>query len=75
METGDTPQPAPEVIFSAKINIIEIRQIIMMWPATMLANNLMINANGLINTLKNSTGTKINFTPMGTPGGLKICPQ
>ena len=74
-ETGETPQPAPGAIFSAKINIIDIRQMIMIWPATMFANKRMINANGLMNTLKNSTGTRINFTPNGTPGGLKICPQ
>ena len=38
----------------------------------MLAKRRMINANGLMNTLRNSTGTKMNFTPNGTPGGLKI---
>ena len=42
----------------------------------MLAKRRMINAPGLINTaLNNSTGTKMNFTPNGTPGGLKIWPQ
>jgi len=71
-DTGETPQPAPAFIFSPKMNIIEIKQMIMMWPATMFAKRRMIKAKGLINTLKNSTGTRMNFTPSGTPGGLKM---
>ena len=74
-DTGVIPQPAPLAIFSAKMNIIEIKQMMMMWPATMFAKRRMINAKGLMNTLKNSTGTRMNFTPNGTPGGLKMWPQ
>ena len=40
-----------------------------MCPATIFANSRIINAKGLINTLRNSTGTKIGFTPTGTPEG------
>ena len=74
MAKGDAPQPA-YTFNSPNININEMRQIIMMWPATMLAKSRMIRAKGLMNTLRNSTGTNINFTPKGTPGGLKIWPQ
>ena len=65
------PKPCPNFSVNTKIN--EIKQIMIMCPATMLAKRRMINAPGLINTaLNNSTGTKMNFTPNGTPGGLKI---
>ena len=74
IDTGVAPQPIAGLI-SANMKIREIKQIIMMCPATMLANNLMIKANGLIKTLRNSTNTKIGFTKPGTPGGLKIWPQ
>ena len=47
----------------------------MIWPATMFANNRIINAIGFMNKLNTSTGTKINLIPSGTPGGLNICPQ
>ena len=71
IDTGDAPQPIAGLIW-AKMKIKEIKQIIIICPATMFANNLIINANGLMNTLKNSTNTKIGFTKPGTPGGLKI---
>ena len=74
IETGEAPQPMAGLI-CAKIKISDIRQMIMICPATMFANNLIINAKGLIKTLKNSTSTKMGFTKPGTPGGLKICPQ
>ena len=74
IDTGEAPQPMAGLI-CAKIKIKEIKQMIIMWPATILANNLIINAKGLIKTLKNSTNTSIGFTKPGTPGGLKICPQ
>ena len=58
-----------------KINISDIKQIMIMCPATIFANKRMINENGFKNKLINSTGTKINLTQPGTPGGLKICNQ
>ena len=73
-EKGAVPQPAAALMLP-KINISEIKQIIMMCPATILAKRRMIRANGLMKTLMNSTGTRINLTPNGTPGGLKICAQ
>ena len=46
-----------------------------MCPADILANNLIVNAIGLIMIPNNSTGTKMNFTANGTPGGFKVCAQ
>ena len=74
MENNDVPQPA-YVLNPAKMKMSEIRHIIIICPATMFAKRRMIKAIGLMNTLRNSTGTRINFTPNGIPGGLKICPQ
>ena len=70
-EKSDVPQPA-YLLNPAKMKMSEIRHIIMICPATMLAKRRMINAIGLMNTLRNSTGTRINFTPNGIPGGLKM---
>ena len=71
MDTGDAAKPSAGLIWpNMKIN--EIKQMMMICPATILANNLMINAKGLIKTLRNSTSTNIGFTKPGTPGGLKI---
>ena len=72
IDITEEAHPAAGLIFSANMNINEIKQIIIMCPATILANNLIINAKGLMNTLKNSTITKIGLTTPGTPGGLKI---
>ena len=56
----------------AKMKMSEIRHIIMICPATMLAKRRMINAIGLMKKLSISTGTKINLIPSGMPGGLNI---
>ena len=74
IENTDVPQPA-YLFNSAKMKMSEIRHMIIICPATMFAKRRMINAIGLINTLRNSTGTRISFTPIGIPGGLNICPQ
>jgi len=74
IENNDVPQPA-YVFNPAKMKISDMRHIIIMCPATMFAKRRMINAMGLINTLRNSTGTRMSFTPIGIPGGLNICPQ
>ena len=57
-----------------KINISETRQMIMICPAIIFANNRIINAKGFVNMPRNSTRIKMGLTPSGT-GGLKICPQ
>ena len=74
IEKTDVPQPA-YLFKPAKMKMSEIRHIMIICPATMFAKRRMINAIGLMNTLRNSTGTRISFTPIGIPGGLKICPQ
>ena len=74
MEKIEAPQPA--YLFNpAKMKMSEMRHIIIICPATMLAKRRMINAIGLMNKLRISTGTRINLIPSGIPGGLKICPQ
>ena len=71
MDTGEAANPNAGFIW-AKMKIRDIKHMMMMCPATMFANNLMIRANGLMKTLKNSTRTRIGFTNPGTPGGLKM---
>ena len=72
---GEKPQPAA-VFMAPKINISDTKLKMIICPATMLANNLIISAAGLmINTPATSTGIKITFTKKGTPGGQKIWPQ
>src|SRR5215217_6084909 len=73
IETGEKPQPIPVLIF-AKMKISETKQIMMMWPASILAKRRMINAKGLVKMERISTGIIINFTKPGT-GGQKICFQ
>lgn len=74
METGEKPQPAT-LLKEANMKINEIKQMMMMWPANILANNLMINEAGLVNTApKNSTKAMMGFMAPGT-GGLKMCAQ
>ena len=73
IDTGAKPHPAT-LLMAPKIKINITKQVITMWPATILANKRTINANGLVKIPKNSTGTKIGFTKPGT-GGLKICAQ
>ena len=73
MDKGENPQPTP-LFKSPKMKISDIKQMIMIWPANILANNRMINANGLVKMPRNSTNTRIGLTPTGT-GGLKTCFQ
>ena len=70
IDTGENAQPIA-LLRPPKMNISEIRQIIMMCPASILANKRMISANGLVNTPRNSTSTNIGLMAPGT-GGLKI---
>ena len=70
MDTGEKPQPIPVLMFE-KMKMSEIRQLIMICPASILAKRRMINANGLVKIERISTGIIITFTPCGT-GGQKI---
>ena len=47
----------------------------MICPAEMLANNLIINAKGLVKIPTISIGIIIGIKAKGTPGGLNICTQ
>ena len=71
MDTGEKPQPNP-ALMAPKININETRQMMIMCPAIMLANNRIIKAIGFVNIPMISTGIRMNFTGMGTPGGQKV---
>ena len=58
-----------------KINIRDIRLNIIICPAEMFANNLIISEMGFIKIPKNSIGAKNNFIGTGIPGIQKICFQ
>ena len=58
-----------------KIKISDIRLNIIICPAEIFANNLIINEIGLIKIPKNSIGAKNNFIGTGMPGIQKICFQ
>jgi hypothetical protein len=73
IEIGENPHPIA-ALSPPKININEIRQMMMICPASIFANNLMISANGFVNTERTSTSIRMGFIPPGT-GGLNICPQ
>ena len=51
IEKGEVPQPAPEFSLPT-MNMSEIKQMMIMCPATIFAKRRIINAKGLINTLK-----------------------
>ena len=70
IDNGENPQPI-YVLSAPKINMSDIKQMMIICPAIMLAKRRIINAKGFVNTPKISTGIKIGFTPIGT-GGLKI---
>ena len=74
-EATDTPYPATGPIKSPKINIRLKKDNIMMWPAVMFANNLIIRTNGFKSTPNISIGVKIKSTGLGTPGIAKMCFQ
>ena len=75
IDTGEKPQPATGLM-APNMNINMIKQVIIMCPATIFANNLIINEAGLISkTLNNSTGIKITFTKIGMPGAKKYVPK
>ena len=54
------------------MNIKDIKLKIIICPAEIFANNLIINAKGLVNIPIISIGTIIGIKAKGTPGGLKI---
>ena len=58
-----------------KINMSDIKLNIIICPADMLANNLIIREIGLIKMPKNSIGARNNFIGTGMPGIQKICFQ
>jgi hypothetical protein len=60
----------PLLIF-AKMKMREIRQIMIMCPASMFAKRRIIRAKGFVKMLRISTGTMMNLIPKGT-GGLNI---
>ena len=55
-----------------KINMSDIKLNIIICPADMLANNLIIREIGLIKIPKNSIGARNNFIGTGMPGIQKI---
>lgn len=68
--TGRNPKPAI-LLMAAKTNINEMKQMIMICPATIFANSRIIKAVGLIKIPANSTGIKISLIKKGTSGGQK----
>ena len=58
-----------------KINMSDIKLNIIICPADILANNLIIREIGLIKIPKNSIGARNNFIGTGMPGIQKICFQ
>ena len=58
-----------------KIKISDIKLNIIICPAEIFANNLIINEIGLMKIPKNSIGAKNNFIGTGMPGIQKICFQ
>ena len=58
-----------------KINMSDIKLNIIICPAEMLANNLIIKEIGLIKMPKNSIGARNNFIGAGMPGIQKMCFQ
>lgn len=61
--------------YDLNINIREIKLIIIICPAVMLAKSRIINEKGLVNIPINSIGAKKSFIGTGTPGAQKICFQ
>lgn len=70
--TGDKLQAArsPRPLCAIKIN--DIRLSIIMCPAEIFANNLIIRANGFVKIPTISMGIMIGISANGTPGGLNI---
>ena len=66
IENGEKPQPT-YWFNAAMMKMRDIKQMIKIWPATILANNLIISAKGFVNTPSISTGTNITLTHPGTP--------
>ena len=58
-----------------KINMSDIKLNIIICPADILANSLIIREIGLIKMPKNSIGARNNFIGTGMPGIQKICFQ
>jgi hypothetical protein len=70
----DAPYPATGLI-SPKINIRLKKDKIIMWPAVIFANSLIISTKGFKSMPIISTGVRINKTGLGTPGIAKMCFQ
>ena len=62
-------------IILLKIKISDIRLNIIICPAEIFANNLIINEIGFMKIPKNSIGARNNFIGTGKPGIQKICFQ
>ena len=58
-----------------KINISDIKLNIIICPAEIFANNLIIREMGLMKIPRNSIGARNNFIGTGIPGIQKICFQ
>ena len=58
-----------------KIKISDIRLNIIICPAEIFANNLIINEIGFMKIPKNSIGARNNLIGTGNPGIQKICFQ
>ena len=58
-----------------KINISDIKLNIIICPAEIFANSLIIRDIGLINIPKNSIGARNNFIGTGIPGIQNMCFQ
>ena len=58
-----------------KMKISDIRLNIIICPAEIFANNLIIREIGFMKIPKNSIGAKNNFIGIGMPGIQKICFQ
>lgn len=61
------------MVFITKMSETKLR--IIMCPAVILANNLIIKAKGFVNNPINSTGIRKNLTQTGMPGIQNKCIQ
>ena len=68
-----TDNPAQAILSFTKM--IEINETTIMCPAVMFAKSRIIKAAGLIKIPAISIGINIGYKAIGTPGGVKMCPQ
>ena len=62
IEIGEKAHPITG-LKAPKMKIKEIKQMIMIWPAIILANKRIIKANGFVNTPNISTIIRIGLIP------------